>query len=241
MKAWKIILIVIAIVFIAVGGTSWYLMNNMDRMATESFEEGGQELLGVSVTVESVDIKMLVGKARVTGLKIANPKGFSTAPALTFDVIEVDIDLASIGEKVMVIENIVIRDPVVSYEIDENGVANIDKLQERIEAATPSSGSDTGLIIIERLDIKGGTIVASAASETDRSLEFDFPVLFMSDLGEPDGAPPEQIGAEITEALMERINTAAKKAGVDSLVDAQKDRLIEKASDKLKDLLKKRD
>jgi len=120
-------------------------------------------------------------------------------------------------------------------------VANIDKLQERIDAATPSSGSDTGLIIIERLDIKGGTIVASAASKTDQKLEFDFPVLFMSDLGEPDGAPPEQIGAEITEALMERINTAAKKAGVDSLVDAQKDRLLDKASDKIKDLLKKRD
>lgn len=245
MKAWKIILGIVVVLFIGVAVTSWYLMNNMDRLVTESFEEGGQELLGVPVSVESMDLKMLAGKARVTGLTINNPPGYSSAPAMTFGVIEIELDLTSMDERVMVIENIVIRDPIVSYELDAEGVSNIDVLQERIDKATPTHGTDTGLLIIDRLDIKGGTITAMADDKTDRKLEFDFPVLFMTDLGEPDGAPSDQVATEITEALMERINKAAAQAGVDLLVDEQKDRLIDKASEKLdeklKDLLKKRD
>ena len=153
MKAWKIILGIVIVLVIGVAVTSWYLMSNMDRLVTESFEDGGQELLGVPVSIESMDIKMLAGKARVTGLTINNPPGYSSAPAMTFGVVEIDIDLASVDENVMVIENIVIRDPVVSYELDAEGVANIDVLLERIEDAKPSHGSDTGLLMIDRLDI----------------------------------------------------------------------------------------
>jgi hypothetical protein len=102
-------------------------------------------------------------------------------------------------------------------------------------------------MIIDRLDVKGGSITASAAHKPGKELTFEFPVLFMSDIGDPNGLPPEELAAEITEALMERIMTAAKKAGVDALVDEQKSRLEEKArelldeklDDKLKNLLKK--
>jgi hypothetical protein len=242
MKAGKITLIVVAVIAVGVGVTSLLLMKNMDRLAKEAFEVGGLELLGTPVTLDTVKITFLQGKARFSGLSIANPAGYSTKPAIRIGTIEVDIDLRSVNEPVLVIEHILIRDPEVNYEMNKEGKANIDKLQKSIDDAAPSPGTDTGLMIIDRLDVKGGTIIASADHKPDQKLEFDFPVLFMSDLGEPDGASPEQIGAEISEALMERIISAATRAGVDSLVDEQKERLEEKAKekieDKLKDLLK---
>ena len=243
MKAGKIILIIIAVIAVGVGVSSWLLMNNMDRLAKEAFEKGAMELLGTPVSLEEVSIALLQGKARFKGLKISNPEGYSNVPALSLGLIEVDIDLSSVNEPVLVIENILIRDPRVSYEISQDGVANIDVLQQSIEDAVPSSGSDTGLMIIDRLDFKGGTITATTAQKPGQQLVFDFPVLFMSDLGEPNGLPPEQIGAEISEALMDRIMRAAVRAGVDSLVEEQKerleDRVREEIDEKLKDIFKR--
>lgn len=238
MKAWKITLIVVAIIAIGVAATSIFLMKNMDRMAREAVEEGGLQLLGTAVSLDQVKITLVQGKARFRGLSIANPPGYSTRPAITLGSIEVDIDLSSVNEPVLVIENILIRDPNVNYEVNKEGKANIDLLQKSIDDAAPSPGSDTGLMIIDRLDVKGGTITATAEHKPDQQLEFDFPVLFMSDLGEPNGASPEQIGAEISEALMERIISAATRAGVNSLVDEQKEQLEEKAKEKIEDKLK---
>ena len=61
----------------------------------------------------------------------------------------------------------------------------------------------------------------------------------MSDLGHPDGASPEEIGAEIAEVLMDRILSAAKRAGVDSLVSEQTDRLRDAADKKIQEKLEK--
>jgi len=238
-KVGKIILITIAVTVVVVGGTSLLLMNNMDRLAKESFEKGGFELLGTQVNLEKVSITLLAGKARFSGLRIGNPEGYSSAAALNFGLIEVDIDLGSVNEDVLVIEHILIQDPIVSYEINKEGVANIDVLLQRIEDAAPSSDSNSGLMIIDRLDIKGGSITASAAHKPDQELVFDFPVLFMSNLGEPRGLSPEQIGAKVSEALMERIVSAATRAGVDSLLEVQKERLEEKAREKIDEKLKK--
>ena len=70
-------------------------------------------------------------------------------------------------------------------------------------------------------------------------------VVFMTDLGSPNGATGDEIAEQVTAVLLERSMAAAKRAGVQQLVDEQKDRLQDKAreklDDKLKDLLKKRD
>jgi hypothetical protein len=250
MKAGKIILIAVLLIALAVGVSSFLLMKNMDRLAEDAIEEGGQKLLGTSVSLDEVNIKLLAGKARLSGLTIANPEGFSSEPAIRLAVLEVEmgtirfeIDSDSATQEPVRINNILIRDPVVRYEIDKDGISNIDVLMQRIDDKRPSPGSDTGLMIVDRLDVKGGTISAMAAHKPGKQLDFDFPVLFMTDLGEPNGLPPEEIGAEITDALMERIMTAAQRAGVDALIDEQKDRLEDKArekiDEKLKDLLKR--
>jgi len=239
MNAGKITLIIVAVLVLIVGVVSWLLVNNLDRIAKSTVEEAGRKLLETEVSVDSVDITVLKGKAGLSGLVIATPAGYSDVPALTLGRIEVDIDLTSADDDVLVIENILIQDPVVNYEVDEDGKAIIDALQKSIENSAPSKGTDNGLMIIERIDFKGGTITATAPNQTDQKLEFDFPVVFMSDLGRPDGATPEQIGAEITGVLMERILSAAKRAGVDALVSEQTDRLREAADEKIQEKLDK--
>ena len=238
MSTGKVILIIAAVVLLATGISSWLLINNIDRVARNTIEKAGRELLDTEVNLESVEVTILKGKARLSGLEIANPVGYSEAPALVFGAIEVDIDLAASGEDLVVIENILIQDPQVNYEINAEGDSNIDALEASVDAAAPSPGTNTGKLIIERLDFKGGVIRATSALKPERQLKFEFPVIFMSDIGGPDGASPEQVGAEISALVMERITSAATRAGVDSLLDEQKEKLLDKAEEKLEEKLR---
>lgn len=243
MKAGKTILIVIGLLLAAVGVTTWLLVNNLDRIARETIVETGRELLGTGVSLDAVEITLAEGRAVLAGLVIANPPGFPAGPAMTLETIEVDIDLASIGGEVLVIEKILVGDPRVNYQMNESGDSNIGALQSHVESAAPSSGGDGNRMIIDLLDFRGGGISATAALKPDRKLEFGFPDVSMQGLGRPGGATADEIGAEIGSVLMDRIIAAATRAGVDSLLEQQKEKLIEKAEEKigekLKDILKR--
>ena len=92
--------------------------------------------------------------------------------------------------------------------------------------------------IIDRLEFRGGRIKASAAIRPEEQLEFEFPQISMQGLGRPDGARADELTAEITAVLLERSMSAAKQAGVEQLVDRQKERLMEKGKEKLEEKLK---
>ena len=221
----------------AVAVTTWFLVSNLDRFAKEAVEDIGRELLGTQVSLASVNVTPLKGKATFSGLQVANPEGYSDANALTFGEFEVDIELGSFDEEVMVIKKILIRDPQVNYEVNKQGKSNMDVLLANIDTATGGTGDTSGRLIIERLDVKGGSITATAAHKPGKTLIFDFPAIFMTDLGSPHGATPDEIGTEIAGVLMERIINAATRAGMQGLIEEQKDRLLEKASEKLEDKL----
>ncbi|NIP19006.1 MAG: hypothetical protein GWM87_13275 [Xanthomonadales bacterium] len=239
MKALKTILIVVAVIAVAVAGVSWYLVSNLDRMVQETVVKTGTKQLGTAVSLDSVSISIPQASARLGGLRVDNPEGYSDRPVLVLDGIEVDIDLGSLDDDVLVIEAITIDNPVVNFEMNRDGVSNLDVLQEKLGGHGGSSKQkDERRLVIDRLDVRGGTITASADIRPDDELVFDFPVVFMTDLGRPDGATPDEIGAEVSAVLLERSIAAAKRAGVERLVEVQKERLQEKAEEKLEEKLK---
>jgi uncharacterized protein involved in outer membrane biogenesis len=246
MKALKIISLILGIVLVGYFASSWYLAENLDRIVKEAIEEAGTEQLGTNISLEAVKVSIPAAKASISGLRIANVEGFSQQPLLLLGNIEVDIDIASLNDDVLVIEEITIRDPEVNFELNSKGVSNLDVLGEKIsKTGTGSKGGDSKLLIIDRLDFKGGSIRATAAQKPDLELVFDFPVVYMTDLGRPGGVTGDEIASQVTAVLVERSMDAAKRAGVQQLVDTQKERLQEKAKEKLdeklKGLLKKRD
>ena len=241
MKISRILLITLLVVLVAAGITSFVLVKNIDRMATAAIDEAGDELLASGVSIESAKIGIFDGTLRLSGFVISNPEGFSSQPALSVGSVVLDVDLGTVGDEVIVVQQVEIINPQVTYEIDVNGVSNMDALQRTLEKKIPANRGrrQDKRLIIERLDFRGGNITARAASQPGLELVFDFPVVFMNDIGDPGGAAPEEVGNIIAEKLMAEINRAAKKAGVDQLVNAQKERVRDKVEEKLKDLFKK--
>lgn len=242
LKTGRILLIIFLVLLLGAGITSFLLIRNLDKMATQAIEDAGDELLAAGVSLESAKVGILDGTLKLSGFVISNPDGFSSDTALRVGSVVLDVDLGSLGDEVIIVQHVEILNPQVTYEIDSNGVSNIDALQRSLAKKIPANrGGKQKLLIVERVDFRGGNIIASAASQPGLELVFDFPVVFMNDIGAPDGASAEEVGNVIAENLMSEINRAAKKAGVDQLVNAQKQRLRDRAEEKLKDLFKQDD
>lgn len=235
----KVLLGLVALLLVVVLATHWFLSDKLDAYVRDTIVESGSRDLQTGFSIESVSVNIPRASAKLEGIEIDNPDGYSERPVLRVASVLIDFDISTINDEVLVIEEVSILDPLVNYEINDRGVANLDVLEQRIaqkSVAAPASDGERKLIV-ERLDFRSGSISARVLRDPDKELVFDFPVVFMTDLGRPDGASPEQLGQQVSAVLVERIINAAKKAGVQNLVEAQKEKLLERATEKLEEKL----
>ena len=109
------------------------------------------------------------------GLKIGNPQGFETPNAFELGEISRRLDVGTLAEDTIVIREIAITAPRVTYEIGPRG-KNIDVIRKNVEAyiqglgggevkakAAAEAGDGKGpKLVIERLYVRDGSASASA-------------------------------------------------------------------------------
>ena len=77
------------------------------------------KVLGVPVTLEDVDIALLSGKnmrAGLTQLVINNPEGYETASAVSLPDIRVHVDWNSLLTDTVIVEEVLIVAPAITFE-----------------------------------------------------------------------------------------------------------------------------
>ena len=80
-----------------------------------------------------MELDLTSGKGALRGLKVGNPEGFETPSAFQLGAISIKVDTgATSGEKI-VISEIVIDKPDVTYELGGGG-SNIDAIQKNVDA-----------------------------------------------------------------------------------------------------------
>ena len=129
----KKILIVIAALLI-VGAIALYLLvGNLDKILKGAIEGAGSELLGVTVTVASVELDLKSGMGQISGITIANPAGYKAANAFRMDTIRLGLDLSSLRKQPIVIRELNIQSPTVDLEVNEQGGSNMQTLLDNIK------------------------------------------------------------------------------------------------------------
>jgi len=181
----KKVFIGLAVIAIVLGALLWWLGANLDGI----------------VKKVGVEIKLLDGKAGLSGLSVANPPGFSGPNIFTLDKVTVEVDIKSVGSNPIIINKILVRQPQVFYEMNKDSVSNLDVLKKNV-AGYSSSGSkskDTGKdkadgqkgeemkLIIKKLSFEGGHLSAVSALAPDKKIEADLPAFHMSNLGQSSG------------------------------------------------------
>jgi hypothetical protein len=256
----KKVFIGLAVIAIILGALLWWLGANLDGIVKKVIEDVGTDVTQTSVDVSGVGIKLLDGKAAISGLSVANPPGFSNPNIFTLDKVSVEIDIQSINSNPIIINEILVRQPQVFYEMNKDQTSNLDVLKKNVASYSTSSSSsssspgadkeaETGKkgeelkLIIKKLNFEGGHLSAVSALAPDKKIEADLPAFQMNNLGQSTGgATSDQIAKQIMDRLVKQAVDVAAKAGVDQLTDELKQKgqkaLDEKVGGALKGLLK---
>ncbi len=147
-----------------IGAAVVFLISNIDGLIKTAVEEFGSRITKTQVTLREVEISTS-GEGALRGFKMGNPAGFKTASAVELGEISIKLDTASVTSDVVLIREIVIAAPQITYELGSSG-SNIDAIRKNVAAFTGGGGGgddDGGTrMIVENLYIRGGKISVSA-------------------------------------------------------------------------------
>jgi hypothetical protein len=240
----KIIAGGIVIVAIAIALATFYLLSNLNSLIAGAIETHGSDVTDTSVGVSGVDISLREGRGTISGLRVASPEGFEASDAFSLGDITVDIDLKSVREDPVVIDEIRIRAPVVNAEVTSTGASNIDELRKRVQAYTAgvsgggdgTSGGETKKLRIKRFVFEQGRVEVDASALGVEKRTITLPEIRLSDVGGASGAAPDEIAKVILTTVAKKVMSEIANSEVDRLV---KDQLGDSITDKAKGLLSK--
>ena len=207
---------VVALIIVA----TIFIFSSLDGIVQAAVEKFGTEIVGANVELADVEISATSGKGALRGLVVGNPAPFKTESALNLGEIGVSIDPTTITGGTIVIKEIVIGSPEITYELDSGG-SNIDAIQKNVENYLGSSddsaktttaaaeGEDEGegtKLVIENLIIRGGKIKVSATLLKGKNLDASLPDIHLKDIGkeEGDASPGDVVNNQGYCCLVER-------------------------------------
>jgi len=239
----KVFLSLLLIIVIAIAGGVYYLLTNLDALVEAAIEKYGSEATQTAVRVDSVKISLKEGSSAINGLSVANPAGFEAKYAFSLGEISNKINIESLGNDVIVIDDITIRAPQVYFEMNQQRQTNLNELKKNLlgtaSAATSKKQTDTQSkepkFILKRVHFSEGKIVAKVVPLNNKEYQLKLPKILLRNLGGSKGATAAQLSHEILSVLSDRALAEVKKKGVGAELDKAKAQVKEKiAAEKAK-------
>jgi uncharacterized protein involved in outer membrane biogenesis len=237
-------LILVVVIVVVVG------VLNLDRGIKAAVETLGPKYTQADVSLNEVDLSLKTGKGSLRGLTVGNPAGFKTAQAFSLGEITVQVDTSTVTSDVIVIEQIRILAPQITYESGKNG-SNLDQLQKNVTAAAGGTGETPGTeqddsaekavkLIIRDLQISDGKLSYSNALLGDKTVDVALPAIQLTNIGEKSGgATSAEVVKQVLAAINRKAGSAiANSADIDKLKSQLQDQFKEKANKAVGDKLK---
>jgi hypothetical protein len=214
----KILIGLVALVVVAAVGL-YVLYSNLGSVVKAAIENVGSAATQAQVRVDDVTLSATSGDGRISGLTVGNPAGFSTPNAIVIGDLSVKVDVGSITKTPVVIKEIVIARPAVTYERGASG-GNLEKIQDNVNtyaggggSKPASGGKDEPKVIIENLYVRDGQIAISHSALQGRTLSAGLPTIHLRDIGkDKGGATPAEVADKVLGAIAQ---TASKVASAD--------------------------
>ena len=140
----KSILIGSLALLVLIGAGIVFLMSNLNSIVAQAIEYNGSAVTDTDVDVSGVDIQLREGRGSVRGLEVGSPEGFSTSNVFELGDIVVDLDVGSVRDDPVILDEVRIQAPVVHAEINEKGALNLDEIRKQIQSYSGEGPSDTG-------------------------------------------------------------------------------------------------
>ena len=178
---------------------------------------------GTDFRIERLYLNPYSGRLRIDGVKLSNPNGFGEAAAFSLSNFSVDLAVGSLFSDTILVKDIVVEDPFVSYYSHDGRnnfdviLANVDKAKgsepeaKGAEEAKPKSGAAGKKVIIERLRISGAKV---KLIRSDIVPPLAMPPVELTDIGRKSGgATLEEAWAQIANGVMKSVSSAGDGLG----------------------------
>ncbi len=132
---------------------------NLNSFITNEIVNYFSSSIGSKVEVESVETSILRGRIEMKSLRISNPSDYYSSNACILGTIIVDIDLLSIFNSEITINDIIIQDFDINYENSSKGT-NIQQINKHISeyALSPEISKRECKYIVKHLTIEDVSI-----------------------------------------------------------------------------------
>ncbi|MFL6713258.1 MAG: hypothetical protein ACJ8LN_10070 [Sulfurifustis sp.] len=225
-----------------IGGALYYVFTNLNAMVEAAIEKYGSQTTKTAVQADKVKIQLTDGAGAISGLSIANPKGFETENAFSLGAIETQIDIKSLTKGPITIDKVIVRKPQIFYELNNDRQSNLNELYKNIAASTggssgtskPAAKGDEPKLIIRRFELADATVEANVVP-LNKKYTLKLPAIEMRDLGGKNGATPSEISRQMLDTITQRALAAVKQAGIDDRVQAVKSAAREKVGTKTRE------
>lgn len=159
----------------------------------------GPHLAQTNVVLDGARISAFTGQGELTGLRVANPQGWSARDAFSFESIKLDVEPGSLfGDKIVVNELIIDR-PAFVYE-SKLVASNIGDLMKNIQRGRDAPEGQTAEEPAKKIEVKhlvlrdGKITVGVGAAATTLNMK----PIEMHDLGTQEGGlTPNQLAVAI--------------------------------------------
>ena len=233
---------------VVIAAAVYFLLSNLNSLIAEAIEKNGSDVTDTRVGVSGVDISLREGRGSIDGMRIASPDGYDAPDAFTLGNITVDIDVNSVTDDPVIIDEIRISAPVITAEFDEKGASNIEEIRKHVQSYTAGSGGGGGdgdgdsdgseqkKIRIKTFIFEKGRIELDASDLGIDKRSIELPEIRLTNVGGSKGALPDAIAKEIVGAIAKKVTKEIANSEVQKQI---KDQLGESLGDKAKGLLDK--
>ena len=214
------LLVVIAVIAVVV------VANNLGGIIKSGINDHGASVVGVPVSVSDVTINFLAGTASISDLHVGNPEGFSQSNAFELKRIDVELDLMSLTQPVVIIKRIAIEGAQVfaeqvgtttNLQVIKNKMAT-DAASESVVAESSSAESSAPNIAIALFEFTEAKAVVKTQQFGEESV--DVPNIVLQDIGTPEeGVTIKSAAQSLMQPLMKKVIAEIQKQVLDEQID----------------------
>lgn len=211
-KSVLIVGLAIVAMIVLVMASVTYVLYNIDEVIRADVEATAKSAFKVDATVAETDMSLKSGEAKLIGLRIPNPPGFSDASAVHAPLITATVDVAQAASRTIRVAEIVIERPHLILEVTD-GKANLLRLGESASAFARRAADDAAntptaqLLKVGRVTLLEGTMTFRSDTLGDKTIDVKLPDSRLTDIGGEEGILPGQLVAEIYKLFL----TAAER------------------------------
>ncbi len=199
MKIVKYTLLALLALVVVTVVAAWFYLEPLVKNTVHKF---GTQIVGTEVNLAGFKLRPLAGEVEIQGLTIANPQGYSAPNLLSLGSVFVKLDPKSLLTDTIVVEDINVSKPEITYEMPDFTTSNVMQIQENLAKNTASAEtkpveeekiaeeevvetSAAKKVIIRKVLVEGGAMSAITPLQKDATaLTLHMPALELTGIGE---------------------------------------------------------